>query len=116
MPTDIAIGTANLSTVAPVLKRPIYLITLNDLVQSNKSKGYVETQFIAIDRPGLENGFIAVRGIYTDLTEEEVIKRFSEILTTAPKDSILEMMFPTHRIKSIRSLVFNAVKPTMITR
>lgn len=116
MPTDIAIGTANLPTVAPTLKRPAYLITLNDLVQSGKSTTHIETQFIAVDRPGLENGFITVRGIFTDLTEDEVVKRFTEILTTAPKDSVLEMMFPTHRIKSIRSLVFNAVKPTMITR
>jgi hypothetical protein len=108
MPHDIAVGTANLPTVAPTIKRPAYLVIL---VDSKK-----ETFFIATDRPGFENSFITVRGIYSDLTEDEIVKKFSEILVNAPKDSVLELMLPAHRVKSIRSLVFNAVKPTMITR
>jgi hypothetical protein len=108
MPHDIAVGTANLPTVAPSIKRPAYLIILVDAKK--------ETFFIATDRPAFETGFVLVRGIYSDLTEDEIIKRFSEILVSAPKDSVLEIMLPAHRVKSIRSLVFNAVKPTMITR
>jgi len=113
MPTDIAIGTANLPTMgAPSLKRPMYLVTLTD----GSGKNEATTYFIATDRPTFELGFIAVRGIYCNQSEGEIIKEFNEILKDSPKDAVLEMMFPAHRVKSIRSLVFNAVKPTMVGR
>lgn len=115
MPTDIAIGTANLPTGTPTLKKPVYLITLVD-PSGKATKDATTTYFIATDRPELIQSFISVRGIYCEATEEEIVKGFSDIVGKAPKDTVLEMIFPAHRVKSIRSLVFNAVKPTMVSR
>ena len=78
------------------------------LAPVEKSKGL--QKFISLDKPELLNGFIQVKGIYCDHSEDEIIKNFTEILATSPKELILEMLFPLHRINSIRSLVFNAVK------
>jgi hypothetical protein len=119
MPNDIAIGTTNLSVGgAPKLNKPAYLITLVDLEYSAKNVTKVVSYFIAMDRPGLENGFVLVKGVHVkeSLEEDEIVKRFADILTNAPKDSVVEMMFPNQRIHGIRSLVFNAVKPIMINR
>lgn len=115
MSSDIAVG-ANINTPggsvaiipsgAPIKRNPIYLITLEKAV----GKAQVIEKFISLDKPQSENGFIQVKGIFCERAEEEIIKSFNDILTNSPKESILEMMFPHHRIISIRSLVFNAVK------
>ena len=115
MPSDIAVG-ANINTPggavaiipsgAPVKRNPIYLIIL----ERQNGKTQVLEKFISLDKPQSENGFIQVKGIFCEKTEDEIIKSFNDILTSSPKELILEMMFPHHRIVSIRSLVFNAVK------
>jgi hypothetical protein len=114
---DIAVG-ANINTPgggmavipsgAPVKRNPIYLITLEKTV----GKTQVIEKFISLDNPQSENGFIRVKGIFCERAEEEIIKSFNDILTNSPKELILEMLFPHHRIVSIRSLVFSAVKGT----
>ena len=48
--------------------------------------------------------------------EEEILKKFSEILDNTPKENIVDIMFPSHRIVSIRSLVFNANKPSTLVK
>jgi hypothetical protein len=116
MPTDIAISPGNLPTTVPNRSRPYYLVTLVDVVHTAKGTKTVEELFIATDRPNFELGFISARGIYSDISEDKIIKGFVEIVAAAPKNSVLEMMFPTHRVKHIRSLTFNAVKPTMVTQ
>jgi hypothetical protein len=105
---DINIFAGNLiPSGAPTLKKPPYLIVM----ERTEKKTQVIERFISLDKPSSQlNGFIEVKGIYTDKTEEEVIKSFNEILANTPKEAILEMMFPIHRIISIRSLIFNAVK------
>ena len=105
--TDIAIGTtALMPSGPPTLKKPPYLVTL----EKNSGKTVIVERFISLDKPQSENGFIQVKGIFCDKDEEEIIKSFSDILTNTSKELILEMMFPHHRIASIRSLVFNAAK------
>ena len=106
MPIDLGPNSLT-GAIAPTLKKPPYLITLD-----NGVIGKVRSiqRFISLDKPESLNGFIQVKGIYSDLEEDEIIKNFTDILTSCPKESILEMMFPLHRIYSIRSLVFNAVK------
>ena len=108
MTIDLGPNAITSSSAAPKISRPLYLVTLLD--------GKAVTHFIATDKPELSEGFISVRGIYCELSEEEIVKTFSEIVSKSPKDTVLEMMFPTHRVKHIRSLVFNAVKPTMVSR
>jgi hypothetical protein len=106
MPIDLG-PTSLIGAQAPSLKKPPFLITLDDGV-TGKVRNF--QRFISLDKPQSENGFVQVKGIFCDKSEDEIIKSFSEILTSCPKELILEMMLPLHRIHSIRSLVFNAVK------
>lgn len=105
---DLAVGPGNLPVGAPILKKPPYLITLTK--QTGKAQAF--ERFISLDRPEPTVGFIQVKGIFCDREEEEIIKGFAAIVSNTPKEAIVEMMFPHHRIVSIRSLVFNAVKAT----
>ena len=106
MPIDLGPNSLT-GSMAPTLKKPPYLITLDDGVTG---KTRIFQRFISLDKPESINGFIQVKGIFCDKDEDEIIKTFSDILTNSPKELTLEMMFPLHRIHSIRSLVFNAVK------
>lgn len=100
---DYAVGAVGMiPTAGAINKKPIYLIHLSHKTTFQK--------FIAIDKPDSQNGFISTKGFFTDLPEEEVIKTFSELLTQTPKELILDMWFPWHRVHSVRSLVFNANK------
>lgn len=106
MPVDLGPNSL-LGAQAPQLKKPPFLIVLDDGV-SGKTRNF--QRFISLDKPESINGFIQVKGIFCDKDEDEIIKTFGDILTNTPKELHLEMMFPLHRIYSIRSLVFNAVK------
>jgi hypothetical protein len=106
MPIDLGPNSLT-GAQAPTLKKPPFLITLDDGV-TGKTRNF--QRFISLDKPESINGFIQVKGIFCDKEEDEIIKTFADILTNSPKELTLEMMFPLHRIHSIRSLVFNAVK------
>jgi hypothetical protein len=106
MPIDLGPNSLTMA-IAPSLKKPPFLITLDDGV-TGKTRNF--QRFISLDKPLSENGFIQVKGIFSDKDEDEIIKGFTDILTGTSKELILEMMFPLHRVYSIRSLVFNAVK------
>lgn len=106
MPIELGANALTTSSIAPVLKKPVYLVTLADGV----GKTAATTYFIATDKPELSMNFISVRGIFTEADEDEIIRNFSDIVSKTPKETVVEMMFPAHRIRSIRSLVFNAVK------
>lgn len=106
MPVDLGPNSL-MGAQAPTLKKPPFLITLDDGV-TGKTRNF--QRFISLDKPESINGFIQVKGIFCDKDDDEIIKNFSDILTNTPKELTLEMMFPLHRIYSIRSLVFNAVK------
>lgn len=107
MSHDIAIS-ANMSPQSgpPTLKKPPYLI----LLEAKLGKAIVIEAFISLDKPASENGFVHAKGFFATQPEEEIVKSFNDIIMTAPKESIVEMMFPLHRIISIRNLIFNAVK------
>jgi hypothetical protein len=107
--------TANVPTVGATSRKPAYLVILeSNAISQTKSKTLV--RFISLDKPESINGFIQVKGIYSDSTEEEIISNYSEILTSLKRELICEMMFPWHKVCSIRSLVFNAVKNQTLTR
>lgn len=106
MPIELGANALINSTAAPSLKKPVYLISLVD----GTGKTVKVENFITTDKPGLEMGFVSVRGFFTDQIEEDVVRNFADIVNKTPKEQIVEMMFPVHRIKYIRSLVFNAVK------
>ena len=106
MPIDLGANALTSSSMAPTLKKPVYLVAIVD----GSGKTAAVTNFIATDKPGLEMSFVSVRGIFTDESEEDVVRNFADIVNRTPKEQIVEMMFPVHRVKYIRSLVFNAVK------
>lgn len=106
---DFAVGAVGLPTMGAVHKKPCYLVVLS--TSSKKTEN-----FVSLDKPESLNGFIQTKGFYSDLSEEDLVKGFAEVVASTPKENVLEMMFPWHRVQSIRSLVFNAVKPTSINR
>jgi hypothetical protein len=107
MPIDLGPNALTQNSAAPRINKPVYLITLVD----GSGKTAAVTHFIATDKPELSMSFVSVRGIFTDEPDEDfIIKSFSEIVGKAPKETLVEMIFPVHRIRSIRSLVFNAIK------
>lgn len=108
---DFAIGSVGIPSVGSAPKKPPYLVSLEPNAGSKKA-----VLFIALDKPDLLNGFIQVKGIYVDVTEDKVTKNFAEILAETPKEEILDIMFPWHRVVSIRNLVFNANKPATLAR
>lgn len=107
---DYAVGQAGMPQVGQASKKPCYLVSLHD--PSSKKKP--TTYFIAIDRPHFEMQFIQVKGVFSDLSEDEISKRFNDEI--ANKDAIVDIMFPSHRIMSIKSLVFNANKPSTLIK
>jgi len=106
---DFAIGTVGLPQVGKVNNKPRYLVSLES---SGKSKTIIH--FIAFDKPDPQLGFIAVKGIFCDKSEDEIVSSFAEIVEQTPKEYILDLLLPTHRIVCIRSLVFNANKPSTL--
>lgn len=108
---DFAVSQTGIPSVGQQTKKPHYLITL-DTPPSKKKSGKF---FIATDKPVFEMSFIQVKGVFSDLDEEEISKSFYEIASN--KSEIIDIMFPSHRILSIRNLVFNAMKPsTLVTK
>ena len=113
MTKDFAINNViNVPTGPQVSKKPIYLITLSN---PNGTKSGFQ-KFITLDKPDSQGNFIVTKGIYSDESEENISKNYNEILTSASKDTILEMWFPNHRIISIKSLVFNANKISTLSK
>jgi hypothetical protein len=100
-------GVAMGSTIS---KKPCYLITLD---VAGKSKG---SFFITLDKPEILNGFVQVKGFYSDESESDIVANFGELVRIAPKEKIVEVYLPWHRIHNMRSLVFNANKPINIAK
>jgi hypothetical protein len=102
MSNDLLVQVTGLPGTVSISKKPPYLIVLEET--SGKSK--VIKKFITLDKPELMEGFVQVKGIFSDLPEDEIIKSFFDILTTANKGLFLEVLIPWHKISYIRSLIF----------
>lgn len=99
--TDVAITPVGVVTYQ-IPKKPCYLITLD------AGKKTLE-KFIAIEAPELLSGFVQTKGFFcNDKLEEDILKNINEILTATPKDLYVEMLFPQHRVTSIRNLIYRA--------
>ncbi len=100
---DIAVGPVSLLTgSAAISKKPSYLIYWDEPSQKNKQT----KKFITLDKPELLEGFVQVKGFFTELPDEEIIKNLYELLTTTAKDLFLEVLVPWHKISYIRSLAY----------
>jgi hypothetical protein len=105
---DFAISSVGVPQVGRVPNKPRHLIYLTPPVGS-KSKSPI--YFISQERPDINQaGFVSAKGMYCDSSEDVIISTFASILDSCPKESILELIFPSHRVICIRSLVFNANK------
>jgi len=100
---DLAIGVTSLPPVGALRQKPSYLITLE-----NNSKATPTRRFITTDKPEIQNGVVQAKGIYSEENEDSIVEKYVDILTSSPKELVLEMMFPLYRVLSIRSLVFRA--------
>lgn len=81
-----------------MLKKPPHLITF----EKGKQK------FLTIEKPEFGASFLQTKGIFTELSDEEILSSFNEIIAQAPSESIVEMYFPISRINSVKNLVFRA--------
>lgn len=104
MSNDIAIQSVGAFPAVPQTnKKPAYLVVLSPEGKSTKSR-----MFIALHKPELLNGFIQVKGMFSSASETKIVKEYNELLTSANKENFVEVMFPWHKVLSIRSLVFKA--------
>ena len=108
---DFAVGTVGLPQVGKVSNKPRYLIQLTSGAPT-KNKPFVN--FIALDKPGFEGNFISVKGFYSVESEDEIVNSFNDLITETPKEEIQDLLIPTQRVHVIRSLVFNANKPSTL--
>jgi hypothetical protein len=105
-----AIYAGGVAAGSPIRQKPCYLVVLDGVGKVKMS------YFVSIDKPDFINGFIQVKGFYVegDHPESEVIAGAMDLVKTTPKENIMEVHLPWHRIHNIRSLVFNAHKPTTV--
>jgi hypothetical protein len=103
MSSDIAITQAIMPTGVAASSKPNWLLSIED-----KSGKTVKTRFfISLDRPDTSNnGFVAVKGIFSDLDEDDILKTFKDLLTSAGKDLYCDLLIPHHKVSMMRSLVF----------
>jgi Icc-related predicted phosphoesterase len=105
MSNDVAVSvTTFVPTGTKLSSKPSYLVILED----NSGKNKTTKRFITLDKPDLLNGFISVKGFFSELSEEEISNQLSDLLTNTKKELIIEVMFPWHKICSVRSLIFKA--------
>ncbi len=107
---DFAISVTAAPPVGAISKKPCYLVVMDGTAKTKP------VYFIAMDKPDLQTGFIQAKGIFSSDSEDDIVSGFGEILKNTPKESIVDMMFPWHRIRCIRSLVFNANKPSTLVK
>jgi hypothetical protein len=110
---DYAVSTVGLPQVGKVSNKPRYLI---QLTPGTFIKTKPLMNFVALDKPGFEAGFISVKGFYCDRSEEEIVSSFTDLINETPKEIIQDLLFPDHRVHCIRSLIFNANKPSTLIK
>lgn len=91
MSTDIAVGPVGLPSVGATLKKPTYLLILTE--------GKKQVNFLSLDRPIFENGFVLVKGYYV---------ADGDFSRTPEKDEIEEIYFPDHNVIKIKNLAYKA--------
>ena len=101
MSSDIGLGVVGIPNVGGMSKKPPHLIELSE----GKSKIY----FLSLDKPELLLGFIQVKGYFMEAEESKVVQQdVMGCISQVPKESIFEMLLPSHRVLSIKNLAFKA--------
>lgn len=101
MSSDIGLSVVGIPNVGGVSKKPPHLVEMTE----GKNKIY----FLSLDKPELLLGFIQVKGCFVSSTEIEVaLKDIVTFITQISKENIFEMLLPSHRVLSIKNLLFKA--------
>jgi hypothetical protein len=103
MSSDISINPISSINKPNQLGKPSYLVTYEDGATKNKIK-----RFVTIEKPDMGAACVQMKGFLVDSPEEEIISSYQEILTSAAREHMIEVMIPWQRIFSVRSLVFKA--------
>lgn len=100
---DLSVGVVSIPQQGALSKKPSYLISLE--VKKGASQFFLTT-----DRPEMLQGFVSVRGLFLDplIEGSDVRQNYTTLLNDATKESMVEIMFPWHKIVSMQSLVFRA--------
>jgi hypothetical protein len=101
MSSDIGLGIVGIPNVGGVSKKPPHLVELVE--------GKIKSYFLSLDKPEILLGFIQVKGCFLSATEiEKALTDISTFVTQIPKENIFDMMLPTHRVLTIKNLLFKA--------
>jgi hypothetical protein len=108
MSSDFAIAPTLTLPSATSRTKPSYLIVLesSSFLPSKKTSAAPARRFITFDKPSLLNGFVEVKGFWTELSEEIISATFSDVISNIPKEEVVELMIPFHKIDYMKSLVF----------
>jgi len=99
--TDIAISQIKSVQEKNILRSPVYLV----IFEGEDSKNSKIKKFIATRLDESAN-YVRVSGIYSNLSEDAIVEKFTSLLTEANKDLYLEMMIPFHRVLRIRNITY----------
>ncbi len=77
-----------------------------DLVVLEGIKKGTDEYFIATKSDHSYTNYSKFVGFYTDGTKENIIAKYGEIIEAAAITNYVEVMFPLHRIREVRSLVY----------
>jgi len=111
MSHDFAVSNVPYKPPAPATyKNPPHVIFLSQVEGSTKSSASKNTKFICTGKIEFINGFVQCKGFYVDQAEDKIISDFDDLISTVDKEKIVEIYFPNHRIISIRSLIYKAVR------
>jgi len=107
MSNDLAISNVSYKPSAPpVYKNTPYIVLLAPTEPKSKSN----TKFITTGKLDIVPGFIQVRGFFVELEDQEINSNYNDIISSVDKEKIVEIYFPNHRVISIRSLIYKAVR------
>jgi hypothetical protein len=77
-----------------------------DLVVLDSFKKSTEEYFIATKSDHGVSHYSQFVGFFFDGKKEDIIERYAEIIASTPTTSFVQIKFPMHRIREIRSLVY----------
>jgi hypothetical protein len=105
--SDIAVqATYNVPQAGAKPPKPAHLIVLTDTVGTGKNKH--NRCFLTIEPPLINGNCVQAKGFYTDLSKDEILGSYTELVATVKKESIEELFFSWTYITTIKNLSFKA--------
>jgi len=100
MSDEIIVNQVTFSNkTAQAFKAPYLLV-----VQIKKSF----KNFISLEKPEFFHQHLSTKGFFTEASEEEIGKTFTDILNSMPRALYTEMSFPLTKVEYVKNLVYKA--------